>query len=166
MVFDTLALTVAALFAGAAVYVSAVEHPAREALDDRGQLTQWKPSYANGAKMQASLALIGFALGVAAWWHGHDWRWLGGALALLAAWPYTLLLIMPTNNALKAFSTGRSRAAKQRVDQTMGAAASRPYGAWPGGDGVVRLGGDGLTPTTGKGKRSGLPSPSRGGGLK
>jgi hypothetical protein len=108
MVFDTLALTVAAFFAGAAVYVSAVEHPAREALDDRGQLTQWRPSYANGARMQASLALIGFALGVAAWWHGHDWRWLGGALALLAGWPYTLLLIMPTNNALKALSTAEA----------------------------------------------------------
>ena len=50
-----------------------------------GQLTQWKPSYANGTRMQASLALIGFALGAAAWWHGHDWRWLVGALALLAA---------------------------------------------------------------------------------
>ena len=108
MILGTLALTVAAFFAGAAVYVSAVEHPAREALDDRGQLTQWKPSYANGTRMQASLALIGFALGAAAWWHGHDWRWLVGALALLAAWPYTLLLIMPTNNALKATSTAEA----------------------------------------------------------
>ena len=81
MAFGILSLMVASLFTGAAVYVSAVEHPAREALDDRGQLAQWKPSYAKGAKMQASLALIGFALGLAAWWHGHDWRWLVGALA-------------------------------------------------------------------------------------
>ena len=88
MILGTLALTVAAFFAGAAVYVSAVEHPAREALDDRGQLTQWKPSYANGTRMQASLALIGFALGAAAWWHGHDWRWLVAApiLGYAPAW--------------------------------------------------------------------------------
>ena len=108
MAFGILALMVASLFTGAAVYVSAVEHPARATLDDRGQLAQWKPSYANGARMQASLALIGFALGLAAWWHGHDWRWLVGALALLAGWPYTLLLIMPTNNALKALSLAQA----------------------------------------------------------
>ena len=101
MVFAVLAQVVAAFFAGAAVYVSLVEDPARAALDDRAQLQEWKPSYARGAVLQSSLALIGFALGATAWWLLGDWRWLAGALALLAGWPYTLLLIMPTNNALK-----------------------------------------------------------------
>jgi hypothetical protein len=104
MVFGIVALTVAALFAGAAVYVSFVEHPARQALDDRGQLTQWKPSYARGAQMQASLALIGFVFGLVAWWQTGDLRWLAGAAVLVAAWPYTMIRIMPTNKALKALS--------------------------------------------------------------
>ena len=30
-----------------------------------------------------------------------DWRWLLGATALLAAWPYTLIGIKPTNDALR-----------------------------------------------------------------
>jgi hypothetical protein len=53
--------------------------------------------------MQAGLAMLGFALGLAAWWwEGHDLRWLVGALVLLAPWPYTLLVIKPVNDKLKA----------------------------------------------------------------
>jgi hypothetical protein len=53
--------------------------------------------------MQASLAMLGFALGLAAWWwEGRDLRWLAGALVLLAPWPYTLLVIKPVNDKLKA----------------------------------------------------------------
>lgn len=100
MLVGQLALTSAAFFAGAAFYVNMAEQPARLQLDDRGLLQEWKPSYKHGAAIQAPLALIGFALGVAAWWNDHDWRWMAGALALVAAWPYTLLVIRPTNNAL------------------------------------------------------------------
>ena len=45
MLFGLLALITAAIFAGAAIYVSAVEHPARMTLDDRSALAQWKPAY-------------------------------------------------------------------------------------------------------------------------
>jgi uncharacterized membrane protein len=101
------ALVCAALFAGAAFYVSFVEHPARMRLDDRAALTQWQPSYARATIMQASLALIGSFLAIAAWYRWHsNWFWLAGGLALLANLPFTLLVIMGINGKLKAMAPG------------------------------------------------------------
>jgi hypothetical protein len=94
------ALTVAALFSGAAIYVNVVEHPARLALDDRAALVEWKASYDRASVMQASLAIIGAVLAIIAWWQVRDWHWLVGGLMLAAPWPWTLLVIMPTNRVL------------------------------------------------------------------
>jgi hypothetical protein len=95
-----LALIVAALFTGAAVYVNVAEQPARLALDDRASLAEWKPAYRRGFAMQASLAIIGFLLGVIAARAEMDWRWLAGGLLLLANWPFTLIVMLPTNKLL------------------------------------------------------------------
>ena len=104
LIVALLALLSAGLFTGAAFYIGVAEHPARLQLDDAPLLAQWKPSYHRGLLMQASLALIGFALGVAAWWTdpARDWLYLIGGLAMLANWPWTQFAMMAGNNRLKA----------------------------------------------------------------
>jgi hypothetical protein len=102
MAFGLVALVAAAIFTGAALYVNVAEQPARLSLDDRALLTEWKPSYKRGAAMQAPLALVACVLGLIAWWQTGHGGFLIGAVAILAPWPWTLLGIKPTNDALLA----------------------------------------------------------------
>jgi hypothetical protein len=102
MLLAELALATTAAFAGTAVYVAAVEQPARLALDDAAALRQWKPSYARGKIMQAALALVGGALALWIFGETKNMFWFSGGVLLLAPWPFTLLVIMPTNHRLEA----------------------------------------------------------------
>jgi uncharacterized membrane protein len=102
MLTGQLALLTAAVFAGAAVYISAVEQPARLGLDHRSLLIEWKPAYKRGTVMQAPLAIAGFILGLMAWWQTGHGAWAVGALLMIANWPVTFFVIMPTNDRLMA----------------------------------------------------------------
>ena len=97
----TLALILAALFAGAALYINVAEHPARMKLDTAHAVAQWSPSYDRGYTMQGALAVLAGLAGLAAWWELGGTLWLAGALLMLANWPWTLIVIMPVNRKLK-----------------------------------------------------------------
>ena len=102
MLFAIIALTSAALFAGAAGYISLVEHPARLLLGDEPLLAQWQPSYAKALPIQSGLAILGGVCGLAAWYFSDQWLWIAGSIVLLGNWPFTIIAIMPTNKRLKA----------------------------------------------------------------
>lgn len=102
MLSGHLALIAAAVFSGAAVYINAVEQPARLGLSDQALLDEWKPAYKRGTLMQAPLAILGFLLGALAWWQSGEILWLIGGLLMLANWPVTLFVILPVNNRLTA----------------------------------------------------------------
>jgi hypothetical protein len=100
MAFAIIATLCAGLFAGAAIYVTAVEHPARLACGTALAIREFGPSYRRGTIMQASLAALGLLAAIVAWWQtGHAALLLGG-VSLGAVVPFTLLVILPTNHQL------------------------------------------------------------------
>ena len=97
-----LALIVAALYSGAALYVNLVERPALLGLDDRAALAGWKIALKRGALTQAPLCVVGFLLGLVAWLMTYSIAEALGALAMLAGIPWTVAIILPVNKALQA----------------------------------------------------------------
>lgn len=101
MLLELLATLCAALFTGAALYVNLVEHPARLSLGTRIAVQEWRPSYARGTLMQASLATAGLLAAVGAWLQGRGTAVLVAGLLLGSVVPFTLVVIFPTNRQLE-----------------------------------------------------------------
>lgn len=100
MAFSILATLCAGFFAGAATYVTAVEHPARLACGTGLAVREFGPSYRRGTIMQASLAGLGLLSATVAWWQTGRAVLLVGGVVLGAVIPFTLLVIFPTNHQL------------------------------------------------------------------
>ena len=99
-VAQLVAMVACGLFAGAAVYINLVEHPARMECGTKLAATVFAPSYRRAAVMQASLATLGFLSAVVAWFAGGTLWWLVGGILLGLVIPFTLVVIMPTNRQL------------------------------------------------------------------
>ena len=100
MSLEIIATVCAGFFAGAAVYVSLVEHPARLDCSPTVAVAEFAPSYRRAALLQASLALVGCASAVAGWWFSGD-RWvLTAGILLGSVVPFTLVAILPTNRRI------------------------------------------------------------------
>lgn len=95
-----LATLACSLFAGAAVYITFVEHPARLSCGTEIAARQWAPSYKRATVMQASLAALATLAGITVWLAGAGAAWLIGALCIASVIPFTLVVILPTNKRL------------------------------------------------------------------
>jgi hypothetical protein len=108
MLFEVIATLATGLFAGAAIYINLVEHPARMECGTDLAVTEFALSYRRAAVMQVALAAIGFLSATAAWLRGASVSWLLGGIILVAVIPFTLIIIFPTNKKLLDSSLDKS----------------------------------------------------------
>jgi hypothetical protein len=100
MFAEILSFMCTGLFAGAALYISVVEHPARLACGTDIALAEWRPSYKRAAIMQVILAIAGVLSAIGAYMSGRGTSVLVAGIVLATVVPWTLIIIMPTNRQL------------------------------------------------------------------
>jgi hypothetical protein len=100
MLAEIVSIVFTGLFAGAALYVSLVEHPARMANTLEVALAEFRPSYKRAAVMQVVLAVIGVAGAIGAYVFGRGISTLVAGIVLAIVVPFTLIVIMPINRQL------------------------------------------------------------------
>ncbi len=108
MILELLSTLSAGLFAGAAIYINLVEHPARMECGTELAVTEFVPSYHRATIMQVALTIVGFLSATVAWWMGSSVWWLVGGIVFVAVIPFTLIFILPTNKKLEDSSLDKN----------------------------------------------------------
>ena len=101
LILELVATSATAIFAGAAVYINLVEHPARIEVGTAAAVRQWRPSYRRATLMQASLAVVAFLASLGAWLLDRSNAVLVAGLCIGLVIPFTLIVIAPTNRQLE-----------------------------------------------------------------
>jgi hypothetical protein len=70
MIAISVATVAAGLFAGAAMYITVVEHSARVECGQALAIKEFGPSYRRAAVMQGVLAVVGLLASLIAWYQG------------------------------------------------------------------------------------------------
>lgn len=95
-----IAMTCTALFAGAALYISVVEQPARLLASMEVALGEFRPGFPRARALQAGFAVVGAITAALAWWYGAGPAWLVASLCLFSIVVFTLVIITPVYTAL------------------------------------------------------------------
>jgi uncharacterized membrane protein len=114
-VAEFVAVLACGLFAGAALYVSLVEHPARMECGVETAITVFGPSYRRATVLQVTLAALGLLSSLVAWLSGATFWWLVVGLMLSSVIPFTLVVILPTNWQLISPALDRRSANASRL---------------------------------------------------
>lgn len=107
---EVLATFCCGAFFGAAIYISLAQHPA--ALETGGEwAVRFFPwMYARAASLQASLAILGTIAASVAYVCGAGRIWLCAALMIFSVVPFTLLVVDPVNQQIRAIDPSSDRA--------------------------------------------------------
>lgn len=100
MLVEILSTLSAGLFAGAAIYINMVEHPARMQCSTELAIPEFSHSYRRGAVFMGTLLMSGVISATAAGVMYRSVWWLIGACVLLSLIPFTLVVIFPINKKL------------------------------------------------------------------
>src|SRR5438552_18232742 len=112
---EFVAVLACALFTGAAVYISLVEHPASMECGVEIAATEFPFSYRRASIMQATLAAVGLLSSFAAWLAGATFWWAVAGVLLGSVIPFTLIVILPTNKQLLSPTLDRRSAQTERL---------------------------------------------------
>jgi anthrone oxygenase-like protein len=112
---EFIAVLSCALFSGAAVYITFIEHPARMQCGVEIAAAEFAPSYRRATVMQATCAAFGLLSSIAAWLAGATLWWLVVGVLLGSVIPFTLIVILPTNKRLLSPTLDRQSAEAERL---------------------------------------------------
>jgi hypothetical protein len=112
---EFIAVLACALFTGAAVYITFIEHPARMQCGVEIAATEFAPSYRRATVMQATCAAVGLLASFAAWLAGASFWWLIAGVLLGSVIPFTLIVILPTNKRLLSSELDRRSIEAERL---------------------------------------------------
>ncbi len=108
IILQFLAVFSCLIFAGAAIYINIVEHPARLECGTELAAKVFPYSYKRASLMQAVLAIISTISALIVWYLGGLVLWLIGGLFIFSVVPFTFIAIMPTNNKLRSANIDKS----------------------------------------------------------
>src|SRR6266481_2853153 len=117
---EFIAVLMCALFTGAAVYITFVEHPARMQCGVEIAATQFAPSYRRATLMQATCAALGLLASLAASLAGASFWWLIAGDLLGAVIPFTLIALLPTSKRLLSQTLDRQSVEAERLLERWG----------------------------------------------
>lgn len=100
IIMEFIAVLAASLYAGAALHISLVEHPARMHNSTELAAKEWAPSYRRSTILQAVLAAICVITSINAWLFDGAVLWATGAVLMFLVLPVSLILILPVNYKL------------------------------------------------------------------